>query len=169
MVVKERKMGNLRMKAIAMCFCLSLGLVPHGALSSNKPSRLQGNSRIETVSLCELAKEPERYANKLIRTNGIFLTGFPDVRFMYDEDCSDEKNRIADYLNCKTDSECERLIKCTSLHRNGDTDRWRNKMVVVGELQIEFHKSTDTRVLRFAISDIESVSAVPPTVPWPAP
>jgi hypothetical protein len=56
------------------------------------------------------------------------------------------------------------------LYHDGDGERWRNRMVVLGELQIanrQTRSGGSTRVLKFAISDIESVSYVPSEVAWP--
>jgi hypothetical protein len=131
---------------------------------------LHRDEQIEMIPFCKLTKHPERYVNKVIKTSAIFLTHFPDVWFMYDQNCSDKNSRVSDYLNCKSDAECDRLRKLMPLHRDGDGEKWRNKMVVVGALLIVNRtdgSGRSTRVLKFAISDIESVSAVPQRVPWP--
>jgi hypothetical protein len=158
-------------KTILLMFvCLPFSSIGGTDYGRQKVSKPKGDQQVETVSFCELTNHPERDANKLIKTNAIFLTHFPDVWFMYDENCSDKSNRVTDYLNCKSDAECDRLKKSSSLHRDGDGEKWRNRMVVVGELQIENrqNRSADpTRVLKFALTDIESVSAVPDNVPWP--
>ncbi len=138
--------------------------------AAHNPKAAQGGQQVETVSFCELTNHPERYVNKPIKTSAIFLTHFPDVWFMYDENCSDKSNRVTDYLNCKSDAECERLRKSSSLHRDGNGERWRNKMVVIGELHIVERQNRSggpARVLKFAISKIESVSPVPGEVEWP--
>lgn len=129
-----------------------------------------GCQPIETVPFCELTKHPERYADKVIRTSAIFLTHFPDVWFMYDEDCADKSNRVSHYLKCKPEIECRRLSKLSSLHRDGDGERWRNRIVVTGTLQIEQRQNRtigSLRVLKFGIVSIESVFPVRQSVPWP--
>jgi len=164
-------MKGILKKATLMFACLvsssSVG-TDFARHNSSKPA-LRGR-QIETVSFCELTSHPERYVNKLIKTSAIFLTHFPDVWFMYDQNCSEKNNRVSDYLNCNPDVECDRLKQLTSLHRDGDGEKWRNKMVVIGELHIVNHQNRSgdpVRVLKFAISDIELVSSVPSEVAWP--
>ncbi len=125
---------------------------------------------VETVSFCELTNHPERYVNKSIKTTAIFLTYFPDVWFMYDESCAEKSNRVLDYLSCRPEAECARLRNLSSLHRDGDGEKWRNKMVVIGQLHLVERKDrrgNPTRVLKFAVTDIESVTAVSEGVLWP--
>src|SRR5947209_4839460 len=71
-----------------------------------QPKPPKEDQHITRVSFCELTKHPERYANKLVKTSAIFVDYFPDVWFMYDQNCSDENSRVFDYLNCKADVEC---------------------------------------------------------------
>jgi hypothetical protein len=161
-----------RLKKTLLTFaCLMLSSFAGIDYAGHNPSKaVRGDRQIETVSFCELTNHPERYVNKLIKTSAIFLTHFPDVWFMYDQNCSEKNNRVSDYLNCKSDVECDRLKQLTSLHRDGDGEKWRNKMVVIGELHIVNHQNRSggpTRVLKFAVSDIESVSPVPSDVAWP--
>ena len=164
-------MKEILTKAPLILACIMFGSTAglhHASHILSKPA--QGSRQVETVSFCELTSHPERYANKLIKTSAIFLTHFPDVWFMYDQNCSDKSNRVTDYLNCKSDAECDRLRKLTSLNRDGDGEKWRNKMVVIGELHIvnrQTGSGDSMRVLKFAISDIESVSRVPTEVAWP--
>jgi hypothetical protein len=136
----------------------------------NPPEAPHEDQQIETVSFCELTNHPERYVNKSIKTSAIFLTHFPDVWFMYDENCPEKSNRVTDYLNCRTEAECARLKNLSSLHRDGDGEKWRTKMVVIGQLHVVEAKdrsNTPTHVLKFAVTDIESVTAVSPSVLWP--
>jgi len=131
---------------------------------------VEENHQVESVSFCELMIHPERYANKLIKTSAIFVTHFPDVWFMYDQRCSGKDNRVSEYLNCKSDSECNRLKKLAELYRDGDGEKWRNQMVVIGELQIVERQNRAGELIRlkkFAILDIESVCPVPREVAWP--
>lgn len=164
-------MKGILKKASLMLTCLVVISSVELDYASHIPSKpSQEGQHVETVSFCELANHPERYANKLVKTSAIFLTHFPDVWFMYDQNCSDKSSRITYYLNCKSEAECQRLSKLTSLHRDGDGEKWRNKMLVIGELHIENRQNRSggsTRVLKFAISDIESVSCVSSEVAWP--
>ena len=164
-------MKGILKKTLLMFACLMLSSsVGIDYAGHNLSKAAQGGQQVEAVSFCELTNHPERYVNKPIKTSAIFLTHFPDVWFMYDENCSDKSNRVIDYFNCKPDAECGRLRKLSSLHQDGDGEKWRNRMVVVGEFHIVNRQSRSgdpTRVLTFAISDIELVSAVPSSVPWP--
>jgi hypothetical protein len=164
-------MQGILTNAIALFACVVFSSFATRECGNHNPSdAARKNEQMEVIPFCELTKDPDRYVNKVIRTNAIFLTHFPDVWFMYDQNCSDKRSRVSDYLNCKSDTECDRLRKLMALHRNGDGEKWRNKMVVVGALHIVNRKDGSggsTRVLRFAISDIELVSAVPQSVPWP--
>lgn len=139
--------------------------------AAHNPSKAaHQDQQIETVSFCALTNHPEQYVNKPIKTSAIFLTYFPDLWFMYDENCPQKGNRVTDYLNCRPDAECARLKNLSSLHRDGDGEKWRNKMVVIGQLHVVKAKdrsNTPTRVLKFAITDIESVTEVSSTVLWP--
>jgi len=162
-------MGTILKKALLISACL-IGSSTVTDYAAHNPKAAQNTKEIQTVSFCDLTNHPERYVKKLIKTSAIFLTHFPDVWFMYDENCSAMSSRVTDYLSCKSDAECDRLRKLSSLHRDGDGERWRNQMVVVGELHIVEHQNRiggSSRVLKFAIADITSVSAVPQGVPWP--
>ncbi|MDT5121789.1 MAG: hypothetical protein QOC96_1271 [Acidobacteriota bacterium] len=134
-----------------------------------QPKPPKEDQHVARVSFCELTKHPELYTNKLVKTSAIFVDYFPDVWFMYDQNCSDENSRVIDYLNCKADAECQRLRNLASW-KDGDGEKWRNRMVVIGEIQIvnrQNRSGENIRVLKFAVSDIESVSRVPSNVPWP--
>lgn len=158
------------MKRLLVLICLFVNSSHGIGYVVNHENTAPGRRQIETVSFCELTNHSERYVNRTIKTSAIFLRHFPDVWFMYDEECSDKSNRVTDYLRCKPDAECDRLRTLSSMHRDGNGERWRNRMVVIGELQFAERESRSgdrTRVLKFAISDIESVSAVPENVSWP--
>jgi len=155
---------------ICACLIISLSATPDVAGDISKTSK--GYQQVKTVPFCDLAKHPERYTDKLVRTTGIFLTHFPDVWFMYDENCSDRSSRATGYLNCKSEAACGRLRRLSALHRDGDGERWRNQMAVVGELHIvelQNRSGGHNRALKFGITDIESVSVVPQSAPWPEP
>ena len=141
------------------------------SLSSSKEDYGKDSGKqIEGVSFCDLTKTPERYVNKTVITSAIFLTSFPDVWFMYDANCSEMSNRVIDYLNCKSDAECDRLKKLSNSHKDIEGDMRRNQKLVVGNLHIvpsRDRSQPHAKDLKFEILDIIAVAAVPEGIPWP--
>lgn len=137
------------------------------AINRERSKVLNENRPIETVHFCDLAKHPELYTGRSIATTAIFVTAFPDVWFMCDEQCLDKDYRISYSLNCKPNVDCEYLKRAMSAHLVGDGERFRNRMTVLGELRVENRQKAPKKILKFYISDVQSKSDVPREVLWP--
>src|SRR5438046_5995974 len=104
----------LRKMAVTILVLLTGLTLPWFDVAQTRRRHDRRNVPPTPVAFCELARHPEKYVNHVVRTSAIFVQYFPDVWFMYDPRCSDRKNRMTDYLECKTNSHCDRLRRLSN-------------------------------------------------------
>jgi hypothetical protein len=159
-------------KIIAVIGLIGAMLFPYSARSTSArtdaPVASPGHGSVETVSLCKLTRNPSRYLGKPLKLNAIIVSYFPDVWFMYDENCPTKPNRLIHYLDCKSEKQCNHLKNLLSANQDGNGERFRSRVTVIGKLQIETSVSqNEKRILKFGISAVESTSLVSTEVQWP--
>jgi len=67
-------------------------------------------SSIHTVAFCELTSHPEKYVNKLIRTEANYIVWW-ESSYLYGDRCIDDDHKISNSSDCADDNqECQNKI-----------------------------------------------------------
>jgi hypothetical protein len=106
------------------------------AAAPNKP---KPSSRIPTVKFCELTTRPEKYLNKLVRTEASFVVWW-ESSYLYSDSCKGKDHELSNAPDCSdTDKKClnrfslewKKLDRHIRSQKNGAS---RVKAVFVGRL-----------------------------------
>lgn len=99
---------HFRKSVLTTFFILAVGLMTNCStrpesmrISKNQPNEVNGKtidsqsplndlSKVETVTYCELVKNPAKYNHKIVRVRAIYFNAF-ERTYLYDETCEVEK------------------------------------------------------------------------------
>lgn len=71
--------------------------------AQNKP---KASSRLPTVGFCELTTHPEKYLNKLVRTEASFVVWW-ESSYLYSDSCKGNDHELSNARDCsETDKKC---------------------------------------------------------------
>ena len=146
-----------------------------GTIVSYGQTKLQKQAEIQTVEFCELTSNPEKYINKIIRTEASYIVWW-ESSFLYGENCVDEAHKIHNAADCdENDGKCLRAFtlqwkKLGPQMRSKTTEiqtTSRVKAVFVGRLvgPGEYGHLSSFRY-EFRIQQIEKVTAISNSVSW---
>ena len=149
-------------------------------VSASNASRIEpapaNPEKIPTVSICQLAANPQSYDNKTVRlrTSYLFDAKPTDDPFyhLYDLSCSPKENRIAPTFKCVGDEECKgfnKLLKANARYNEGG---WigRVELIVVGQFHAPNGKGyghLGMHPMGMDITQVERVRPIAPKTPWP--
>jgi len=135
----------------------------------------QEQSEFQTVSFCELTTNPEKYADKVIRTEASYIVWW-ESSFLYSEACIDDKHKIHNEADCdETDEKClkdfsaewKKLEPYMRSKKSKYQTTSRVKAVFVGRFVgpgTFGHLSSFE--YEFRIQKVEKVTAIPKSVSW---
>lgn len=130
-------------------------------------------SRIPTVAFCELTSHPEKYVNKLVRTEANYIVWW-ESSYLYGDRCIDDDHKISNSSDCaEDDQECENKFgiewkKLEPFMRSKKgSDTQRVKAVFTGRLEGPGrYGHLDGFQYEFRIVSIGKVKAIPDSVSW---
>ena len=134
----------------------------------------KGSSPIPTVPFCELTSHPERYTNKLVRTEANNIV-WPESSYLYGDRCIDAEHRIHDNWDCAgDDTACQErfFVELGKLARYARSKpspitTVRVKAVFIGRLVGPgAYGHLDSFRYEFRITRVERVNAIPRRVSW---
>ena len=136
-------------------FCLSLATV----ISAQQP-----HDNIENVSYCDLARQPAKYAGKLVQTKATLWVGVDWAVFGGPEcvkEALDFEFKVEDIDEWhKTQAE---MASKTTTGKNME----RVEIEVVGKIDAPPANASGTSKPIFSIKHVKTVTRIPKEVPWP--
>jgi hypothetical protein len=127
---------------------------------------------IPTVKHCDLVNYPERYDQKIVRTQTSYFGTF-DSAFLYDLTCNDKEHYTLPALDCQTDESCKPMQDIFNKNLEGDPfSGERVELIIVGRFKgpdksgRRYGGQREFR-FRFEIQRIEKAIPIPEKTPWP--
>ena len=128
---------------------------------------------IPTVAFCELTSHPEKYVNKLVRTEASYIVWW-ESSYLYGDRCIDEDHKISNSWDCaEDDQECQNKFHTEwkklepFMRSQKGSDTQRVKAVFVGRLAGPGrYGHLDGFQYEFRIVSIGKVTAIPHSVSW---
>lgn len=138
---------------------------------SNRPK----SSAIQTVQFCELTTNPEKYVNKIVRTEASYIVWW-ESSYLYGENCIDDMHKIHNAADCdENDEKClqtfSRQWKKLTPHMRSKVTKIqttsRVKAFLVGRLvgSGEYGHLSSFQY-EFRIRKVEKVTPIPKSVSW---
>ncbi|HEX8846227.1 MAG TPA: hypothetical protein VF791_16380 [Pyrinomonadaceae bacterium] len=169
----------MKIRRLILTLLITL-LTMGGPVSASDASRVEpapaNSETIPTVSLCQLAANPQSYDNKTIRLRASYLfdvqpTDDPFYH-LYDLSCSPKENRIAPNFKCVGDEGCKKFNKLLKTHARYNEGRTmgRVELTVVGQFHAPNGKGyghLGMHPLGMDITQVERVRPIAPKTPWP--
>ena len=144
-------------------------------ISVHAQQKSKHSSSIPKVGFCELTSHPERYANKVIRTEANYIVWW-EGSYLYSDRCKDDDHKIHNNWDCSdNDQECQqrfsvewqKLDPHMRSKRSDVNETSRVKAVFVGRLVGPgAYGHLDGFRYEFRITSVEKVSAIPHHVSW---
>lgn len=135
----------------------------------------QEQSEIPTVSFCELTNNPEKYADKIIRTEESYIVWW-ESSYLYSETCIDNKQKIHNVTDCEaTDEKClkdfsaewKKLEPYMRSKKSKYQTTFRVKAVFVGRfVGPGTYGHLGSFEYEFRVQKVEKVTAIPKSVSW---
>jgi len=138
-------------------------------------SKRKGSSRIPTVGFCDLTSHPEKYLDKLVRTEASYIVWW-ESSYLYSDACKDAAHKIHNAADCSPDDRrCERRFslewkKLEPHMRSKQSDiqtTERVKAVFIGRLVGPGeYGHLSSFAYEFRIAAVESAQPIPKGVSW---
>jgi len=140
-------------------FCLSFAFISARDISAQQP-----RDNIENVSYCDLARQPGKYAGKLVQTKATLWVGL-DWAVLGDPECVKEaldfEFKVEDMDEWhKTQAE---MASKTASGKNME----RVEIEVVGKIDAQSANSSLAAKPIFSIKHVKTVTRISKEVPWP--
>lgn len=135
-------------------------------------SDLGNQSKINSFSFCVLLRNPNVYAERIVRTTAILVAGYEQF-FLYSPQCNKQDKRIwaerdqMDESNQEIDKQLESLLSASST----DQQAGRAQVTVVGRLIAPGPKRfghLDQFRMKFVILGLEGAKPVSSNIAWPS-
>jgi hypothetical protein len=149
----------------------ALAIIVMGVVSAPAQNKPKPSTGIPTVRFCELTTYPERYLNKLVRTEASFIVWW-ESSYLYSDGCKGNDHQFSNAPDClETDKKClsrfslqwKKLERHMRSEKSGTS---RVKAVFVGRLvgPGDFGHLGSFKY-EFRIRSVERVSPIPRSTP----
>ena len=133
----------------------------------------QTKTSIPTVAFCELTSHPEKYLNKLVRTEASYIVWW-ESWYLYGDQCIDDDHKISSSSHCAgDDKECQSKFELEwkklepFMRSQKSSDAMRVKAVFTGRLEGPGrYGHLDGFKYEFRIVSVGKVKAIPDRVSW---
>src|SRR4030095_10683584 len=142
-----------------------------GTLGQNRVT----SASIPMVKFCELTSNPEKYVDKLIRTEANYIVWW-ESSYLYGDQCIDDDHKIHNNWDCNgNDKECQskfqiewqKLEPFMRSKKSSIQETSRVKAVFVGQLVGPGrYGHLDGFRYEFRIMRVERITAIPDSVSW---
>lgn len=155
-----------------LCSTLVFLAIASGGATARTP---KPSARIPTVKFCDLASRPQKYLNRLVRTEASYVTWW-ESSYLYSSSCKDDEHKITNAPDCEeSDEKClarfalqwKKLKPYLRSKEKSKKNPARVKAVFIGRLfgPGEFGHLGSFKY-EFRIKAVERASAIPRNISW---